>query len=187
MSVFCSTIEDYPSSIWLNEKILSIMEDFEDIDKVTRHQLIKLIKGGNAHATLNDALHNLPAKLRGIIPNGLPYSIWMLVDHIRIAQWDILKFSTNPQHQSPKWPDEYWPKNAIPKDDDEWDEAVEQIKSDRAKFIELFEDEEVNLFEPFQNEKNINLLREALLIADHNSYHTGQIILIRRLLGNWHS
>jgi len=162
------------------------MKDFDDIDKTTRIQLIKLIKGGNAHATIKDALHDLPAKLRGAVPAGLPYSIWMLVDHIRIAQWDILKFCTNPEHQSPKWPYEYWPKNSAPKDEDEWNEAVEQIESDKAKFIDLLEDEEISLFEPFKNEPNINLLREALLIADHTSYHTGQIIVIRRLLGDWH-
>jgi len=162
------------------------MEDFENIDRVTRYQLIKLINGGNAHATLKDALHGLPAKLRGAVPDGLPYSIWMLVDHIRIAQWDILKFSTNPEHQSPKWPDQYWPKHPEPKDEDEWNDAVDQIESDTAKFIELLEDPETNLFEPLPNERNINLLREALLIADHTSYHTGQIILIRRLLNDWH-
>jgi hypothetical protein len=162
------------------------MEDFEDVDKVTRHQLIKLITGGNAHATLKDALHALPAKLRGVVPDGLPYSIWMLVDHIRIVQWDILKFSTNPEHRSPKWPDEYWPKNPEPKDDDDWSDAIDQIESDRANFIELLEDPKINLFEPLPNEHEINLLREALLIADHTSYHTGQIILIRRLLNAWH-
>jgi hypothetical protein len=161
------------------------MEDYENIDGVTRHQLVKLLKGGNAHATLADALHNLPAKLRGVVPEGLPYSIWMLVDHIKIAQWDILKFSTNPEHQSPKWPDEYWPKNHEPKNEHEWDETIEQIQKDQAKFIDLLEDPETNLFEPFQNEHDITLLREALLIADHTSYHIGQIILIRRLLHNW--
>ncbi|OCX54153.1 ABC transporter [Mucilaginibacter sp. PPCGB 2223] len=163
------------------------MEDYENIDKVTRHQLIKLIKGGNAHASLHDALHDLPKKLRGVVPDGLPYSIWMLVDHIRIAQWDILKFSTNPEHQSPKWPEGYWPKHHEPQDDDEWNDTLEHIEIDRAKFIELLEDDELNLFEPFQNEPDINLLREALLIADHTSYHTGQIIMIRRLLGDWKS
>lgn len=163
------------------------MANFDDIDKETRQQLVKLLNGGNAHATLKEALHNLPDKLRGVVPHGLPYSIWMLVDHMRITQWDILKFSTNPEHQSPKWPDEYWPTNTAPNDDDEWDDAIEQIEHDRAKFIELIEDKEIDLFKRFANEyKDITLLREALLIADHNSYHTGQIILIRRLLGDWH-
>jgi hypothetical protein len=161
------------------------MKDFEDIDKVARLQLIELINGGNAHATLKDALHNLPVKLRGVVPDGLPYSIWMLVDHIRIAQWDILKFSTNPEHQSPKWPEEYWPKNASPKNDDEWSNSIDRIESDKTKFIELLKDPETNLFEPLPNERNITLLREALLIADHTSYHIAQIILIRRLLSAW--
>lgn len=163
------------------------MKDFENIDKVIRRQLVELISSGNAHATLKDALHNLPVKLRGIVPDGLPYSIWMLVDHMKITQWDILKFSTNPEHQSPKWPDEYWPKNTAPKDEDEWNDTIEQIESDRAKFIELLEDEVVDLYKRFENEyKDITLLREALLIADHASYHIGQIIVIRRLLGVWH-
>jgi hypothetical protein len=161
------------------------MEDYENIDKVIKKQLITLLNGGDAHATLEDALHGLPLKLRGVKPDGLPYSIWQLVDHIRIAQWDILKFSTNPDHQSPKWPDEYWPKNAAPEDEDEWSAAVDLIASDKAKFIELLEDENLNIFEPFQTENGQTLLREALLIADHTSYHVGQIILIRRLLNDW--
>jgi len=162
------------------------MEDYENIDAVMRKQLITLINGGNAHATLDDALHNLPAKLRGVKPDGLPYSIWQLLDHIRIAQWDILKFSTNPDHKSPKWPDEYWPKNSAPEDEQEWDDCLADIASDRAKVIALLEDPETNLYEPFPNENGINLLREALLIADHTSYHIGQIIILRRLLHDWH-
>ncbi len=162
------------------------MEDYENIDAVTRKQLITLINGGNAHATLDAALHNLPTKLRGVKPDGLPYSIWQLVDHIRITQWDILKFSTNPDHKSPKWPDEYWPKNAAPEDEQEWDDCLTEIAADRAKFIALLEDAETNLYEPFPNENDVDLLREALLIADHTSYHIGQIIILRRLLHDWH-
>jgi uncharacterized damage-inducible protein DinB len=157
----------------------------ESNEKITRKHLIDLITGGNAHATLDDALDNLPAGLRGIVPDGLPYSIWQLVAHIKIAQWDILEFCKDQKHKSPKWPDEYWLKDATPKDDADWDKTIKQIKSDAESFIALLNDPKSNLYEALPHGDGQTLLREALLIADHNSYHTGEIIMIRRLLGDW--
>ena len=148
-------------------------------------QLKDMLMAGNAHVSLNDAFKDVPQKIRGIVPDKLPYSIWQLAEHIRIAQWDILGFSSNPRHVSPKWPEEYWPKEKAPKDDAAWKKCIKQIKTDREAFIALLEDMETDLYKPFPHGDGQNLLREALLIADHNSYHVGEVIAIRRLLGDW--
>lgn len=150
-----------------------------------KKQLIKLIDGGNAHATFEQSVKGLSKENRGIRPQGLPYSVWELVEHLRIAQYDILDFSTNPDYKTINWPDDYWPKNAAPKDDNEWQKAIGQIAKDRAQFIGLISPEDADLFTPFDYGDGQNLLREALLIADHNSYHIGQIIVVRRLLNDW--
>jgi len=147
--------------------------------------LKELLAGGNAHATLDDAIEGLPKELRGAVPENMPYSIWQLVEHIRITQWDILEFSRDPKHKSPSWPDEYWPKDAAPPSEKAWKETLDKIKSDNKEFIKLLEDPEADLFAPFPHGDGQHLLREAILIGDHTSYHTGEIIVIRRLLGAW--
>jgi len=154
-------------------------------DAITRKHLIELITGGNAHATLDEALSNLPPELRGVKPDNLPYSIWQLAEHIRIVQWDILEFSKDQSHQSPKWPDEYWPKEAAPENDAAWDKTIGQIKKDADSFIALLNDTKNNLYEPLPHGDGQTLLREALLVGDHASYHTAEIIVLRRLLGAW--
>lgn len=146
-------------------------------------ELIKLLEGGGAHATLKDALDNLPADLRGVKPHNLPYSIWQLTEHIRIAQWDMLEFSKDGSHKSPKWPDDYWPKESSPANDDAWDKTLKQIDADRAEFIALLKSHDI--YEKIPHGDGQSILREALQIADHNSYHTSEIILLRRLLGAW--
>ena len=148
-------------------------------------QLKELILKGNAHATLEDALANIPKAALGKVPAKLPYSIWQLAEHIRITQWDILEFSKDAKHKSPKWPDEYWPKEKAPKEANAFEKCVKQIKKDRKEFITLLEKEDTDLYTPFPHGQGQNLLREAMLIADHTSYHVGEIIVIRRLLGNW--
>ena len=148
-------------------------------------QLKELITKGNAHPPLWRAVDNIPELLRGVVPEELPYSIWQLVEHIRIAQWDILEFSRNPKHVSPKWPEAYWPEERKPSTDEDWHNSIEQIRGHQAEFIALLEDESADLYKPFPHGNGQNLLREALVIADHNSYHTAEIIMIRRLLGNW--
>ena len=148
-------------------------------------QLKDLLLAGNAHVSLNNAFKDVPENIRGIVPDKLPYSIWQLAEHIRIAQWDILEFSHNPRHVSPKWPEGYWPKETAPKDEEAWKNCIIRIKKDREAFIALLEDPEVDLYKPFAHGDGQNLLREALLIADHNSFHVGEVIAIRRLLGDW--
>ncbi|TWR24559.1 DinB family protein [Mucilaginibacter achroorhodeus] len=146
-------------------------------------ELIKLLEGGGAHATLEDALEGIPAEKLGIKPHGLPYSIWQLAEHIRIAQWDMLEFSKDANHQSPKWPDDYWPKEAAPENPGDWDKTIAAIKADRKVFIELLRSGDIYAAIPHGDGQSI--LREALQVADHNSYHTSEIILLRRLLGIW--
>jgi hypothetical protein len=148
-------------------------------------ELIKLLEGGGAHATLKDALDNLPANLRGVKPNNLPYSIWQLAEHIRIAQWDMLEFSKDGGHKSPKWPDDYWPKESAPTDDAAWEKTIEQINADRDEFIALLKSHDI--YEKIPHGDGQSILREALQMADHTSYHTSEIILLRRLLGAWKS
>ena len=146
-------------------------------------ELSKLLLGGSAHADLKEALAGLPAELRGVKPDNLPYSIWQLVEHIRIAQWDMLNFCIDPNHQSPEWPCEYWPKETAPTNDDAWKDSIKQINSDRDEFISLVE--KSDLYGPIPGGNGQTILLEALQMADHAAYHIAEIVIIRRLLGAW--
>lgn len=144
-----------------------------------------LLNQGNAHVTLDDALEGIPFEILGETPGGLPYSIWQLAEHIRIAQFDILDFSRNAAYVYLKWPDDYWPKEYKPGSKRDWDHCVEQIKADRKAFVDLLYAGINKLYLPFEHGTGQTLLREALVLADHNSYHTGQIILLRKMLNAW--
>lgn len=154
----------------------------------TEHQIIvneivKLLRGGGAHIGLKDALKGLPADARGQTPDKLPYSIWQLVEHIRIAQWDMLQFSIDANHQSPKWPDDYWVKETAPADDTAWLDSLKQIDDDLEQFIDLLQKEDI--YKKIPNGDGQSILREALQIADHTAYHISEIVVIRRLQGNY--
>lgn len=147
-----------------------------------------LLDGGQAHATLDDAVKDFPEKLRGVVPEGLPYSGWQILEHLRITQHDILEFSDNADgsYKELKWPEEYWPKSAAPVNDAEWEKSIAAIKADRKTFDKLIHDaSDEELTTKFSWGDGQNLLREALLIADHNAYHVGELIVVRRLLGAW--
>jgi uncharacterized damage-inducible protein DinB len=146
-----------------------------------------LLNKGNAHASFEEAITDMPLDQLITTPNHLPYNIWQLVEHIRIAQWDIVEFCNNPSHKSPKWPDEYWVKGDQPVTVEQWEASLEQIRKDRQRFLALVEDPETDLFTTLPQGTGQTILKEALLIADHNAYHIGEIIVIRRLLGNWES
>ena len=155
-----------------------------------RKQLKSLLDGGQAHATFDQAVKNMPAKLQGIVPEGLPYSAWQLLEHIRIAQRDILEFSRNTDgsYRELKWPDEYWPQSPEPPDASAWQKSVEAIRADREAFERLLDSvDDEKLTRPFPWGNDQNLLREAFLIADHEAYHIGELVLLRRLLGAWKS
>jgi len=154
-------------------------------EKTLVKELAKLLQGGSAHADLKTALAGLPVKLRGVKPDKLPYSIWQLVEHIRIAQWDMLNFCMDPNHKSPKWPDEYWPKDPAPKSEEAWNDSIAQINNDMDEFIGVLE--HGDLYAKIPGGSGQTILLEALQLADHNSYHIGEIIAIRRLLDAWKS
>jgi hypothetical protein len=150
-----------------------------------REHLVQLLRGGHAHATFDAAIKGLPAELRGRAPTGLPYSPWQLLEHLRIAQWDILEFSRNPQHVSPEWPSGYWPAAAMPPSDAAWRRSVADFRRDLAEMEELVTSEQTDLYAVIPWGDGQTILREALLVADHNAYHLGELVVMRRLLGAW--
>ena len=154
-------------------------------DAALRRHLLWLLKGGHAHAYFDRALAGLPPKQRGVRPTGLPYSAWMLVEHMRIAQWDILEFSRNPRHVSPEFPAGYWPASEAPPSDAAWEESVRAFEKDLRALERLVKNPATNLCAPIPHGQGQTILREALLAADHNAYHIGQLVLVRRLLGAW--
>lgn len=156
-----------------------------DPDRALREHLINLLRGGGAHAGFDKAVSRMPANLRGTKPAGVPYSAWELLEHMRLAQWDILEFSRNPKHVSPEWPDGYWPKSAAPPDESAWENSVKQFRADLHAMEKLVEDPGTDLYARIPHGEGQTILREALLVADHNAYHIGELVFLRRLLGAW--
>ena len=147
--------------------------------------MIELLDGGSAHLDFEAAIADLPVELRGAKPPELPHSPWRLLEHMRIAQWDILRFSVDPNHVSPQFPAGYWPEGDGPPDPSAWDRSVEAFRSDLLSMKDLVADPKTDLFAPIAHGQGQTILREALLVADHNSYHLGQMVVVRRLLGAW--
>jgi uncharacterized damage-inducible protein DinB len=154
-------------------------------DKALREHLVKLLKGGEAHAGFEAGVKDFAVELREQVPEGAEHSAWQLLEHLRIAQHDILDFSTNPNYKEKEWPKEYWPADAAPPDAKAWDHAVHRYREDLKAMCALIEDEKTDLFAKIPHGKGQTILREALVLADHNAYHLGQIVLLRRLLGAW--
>ena len=154
-------------------------------DKALRQHVVNLLRGGHAHTDFDTAIKNLPAALRGNRPKGAEHSPWEILEHLRIAQWDILEFSRNPKHKSPDWPSEYWPSSPMPPDDKAWDKSVRAFRKYLNAVCALVEDPEIELFRKIPHGDGQTILREALLVADHNAYHLGELVLARRLLGAW--
>jgi hypothetical protein len=154
-------------------------------DAVLRDHLQKVLVWGDAHADWKRGLADIAAKLRGAKVPGAPYSAWELLEHVRIAQWDILEFCRNPKHASPEWPSGYWPKTSAPPSAADWEKSVNAFENDVASMVNLIGDPKTDLFTPLPHGTGQTVLREALLVADHNSYHLGQLVLLRRMLGAW--
>jgi hypothetical protein len=154
-------------------------------DASLRERLVELLNGGEAHVKLRDAIADFPAEKRGIVPNGLQHTAWQLLDHIRIALWDMVEFSRDAKHVSPDFPSGYWPETPAPPDDGAWDKSIRAIEKDMQAMIKLISDPRADLHAPFPWGDGQTLLREALLIADHNAYHIAQIVDVRRTLGIW--
>lgn len=147
-----------------------------------REMLVDAMRGHHAHLDFESAIKDFPAELRGRKPRGAPHTAWELLEHMRIAQRDILDFSRSPQHESPKWPEGYWPSTEAPRDARAWDRSVAAFKKDAREFNALVNDLQENLFRKFEHGSGQTLLREALLIATHNSYHLGQLVFLKKML-----
>jgi uncharacterized damage-inducible protein DinB len=154
-------------------------------DKILRKQLVELLSGRGAHIDWKATFGGIPPKLRGVRPGGLPYSVWDLLEHMRIAQWDILEFSRDAKHVSPDWPAGYWPSSQEQPSAKAWDKSLKSFARDLERMKKLVADRQSNLFAPIPHGTGQTILREALLVADHNAYHLGQVLTVRRILGIW--
>lgn len=150
-----------------------------------RQHVLDLLRGRNAHADFDSAVADFPSRLRGVKPPGAPHTGWQLLEHMRIAQWDILEFSRDPKHKSPQWPEGYWPKSEVPPNAAAWNNSLRSFRADWKAMAKLVADKKTDVFAKIPHGNGQTILREALLVADHNAYHLGQMVLLRRLLGAW--
>ena len=150
-----------------------------------RQHLIELLQGGGAHAKFEDVVPKVPANLRGTKPANFPHSPWMILEHMRLAQWDILEFSRNSKHVSPKWPEGYWPASEAPANTAAWNESIKKFRADLDAMQDLVRNPKTDLFAKIPGGDGQTILREALLVADHNAYHLAQVVDVLRLLGAW--
>jgi hypothetical protein len=154
-------------------------------DAALREHLVDLLKGGGAHVHFMDAIDEFPERKRGPYAKGLPHTGWQLLEQVRLAQWDILEFSRNPKHVSPDFPEGYWPKTPGPPNDAAWDKSVKEFQRDLRGMVSLVANSKTDLCARIPHGQRQTILREALLLADHNAYHLGQLVNLRRALGAW--
>jgi len=154
-------------------------------ERVLREHLVRLLSKEQAHSGFESAVADFPAGLRAVKVPHSPHTPWQLLEHMRIAQWDILEFCRNPRHVSPSYPEGYWPPTDSPPDGAAWERSVSTFCADLRAMIDLVRDPKTNLFARIPHGQGQTVLREAMLVADHNSYHIGQIILLRRMAGAW--
>ncbi len=154
-------------------------------DRSLRQHLVDLLKGGNAHARFDEVIAGISPRLRGQKPRGFPHSPWMLLEHMRIAQWDILEFSRNKNHVSPDWPRGYWPRSEAPPSSAAWNASIKRFRKGLKAMQSLVANPKTDLCARIPWGEGQTILREALLVADHNAYHLGQLVDVRRLLGAW--
>jgi uncharacterized damage-inducible protein DinB len=156
-----------------------------DSTKTTRKLLLEQLEGGNAHVDFKQAVLGITYKQAGINVEGVPHTIWELIEHIRIAQDDILEFCKNPQYRAMDWPEDYWPQKSSPDNREQFEESIKAVLDGVEEMRELVRDPDNDLQSIFDHGDGQTLFREAMLIVDHNAYHIGQIVMIRRLLGSW--
>jgi len=154
-------------------------------EKALREQLVKFLDWRDAHVGFDAAVKGIPPRLRGVVPEGWEYSAWQLVEHVRIAQADILEFCVNPKYKEKKWPDDYWPKSPAPRGAAAWSASIAAYRRDRKAFQQLAANRKIDLFATIPHGTGQTCLREILLVVDHASYHVGQIVTLRRQLGIW--
>ena len=154
-------------------------------DQKLREHVVYLLRGGGAHISVDEVVADWPVNLRGVKPAGAAHTAWQLVEHMRIAQWDIVEFSRNAKHVSPEFPSGYWPATEAPPDAAAWEKSLSAFRADLKAMEQLVEDPKTDLFARIAHGEGQTILREALLVADHNAYHLGQLVMLRRLLGTW--
>jgi hypothetical protein len=155
-------------------------------ETVIRSQVAALLAWKDAHVDFDAAVDGIPPDARGTRPENLPYSPWQLLEHLRITQHDILDFCRNADYEEMEWPDDYWPASSEPPDEESWDESIRGYKEDRAALQKMASDPGVELTDRIPHGEGQTYLRELLLVADHTAYHLGELVVVRRLLGNWH-
>ena len=158
-----------------------------DVNAALRAQLVRFLDSHDAHADFDAAVEGIPEHLRGVQPKGLPYSAWQLLEHLHLAQHDILDFCVNPSYREMAWPDDYWPKGPEPPSAAAWDGSIAAYRQDRDAMMRLAQDPAIDLFATIPHGSGQTYLREILLVVDHAAYHVGQLVLVRRLLGVWPS
>lgn len=154
-----------------------------DNEQALRDHIVRLLDWGHAHIKFDDAVKDFPPELRGVRPPNGPHSAWELLEHLRLAQWDILEFSRDAKHVSPQFPDGYWPPTPAPPSDDAWNESIAAVRRDLDALIAITRDPSTDLYARIPHGDGQTILREILLAADHNAYHLGQLVYVRRLLG----
>jgi hypothetical protein len=154
-------------------------------DQVIREQLLALLRGGNAHMGFDEAVADFPVEHINSQPPHVPYTPWHLLEHVRIAQWDILEFIRNPQHISPDWPEGYWPAPTEQADPARWQATLQAFRADLQALQDLVMDPQTDLSAPLPHAPGYTIFREILLVADHNAYHIGEFAILRQVMGTW--
>lgn len=154
-------------------------------DAVVRRELLALLEGGNAHMEFNEAIDRFPiGKINARAPH-VPYTPWHFLEHMRIAQWDILEFIRNPKHVSPDYPEGYRPRPDQRADAAQWEKTVNGFRADLRALEQIVKDDKTDFFAPIPHAKNYTIFREILVAADHNAYHIGEFALLRQVLDIW--
>ena len=152
-----------------------------------KRRMASLLQGEGAHLQIADAVHGFPEALMNTAPDHVPYTFWHQLEHIRICQWDIFHYILEPNHVSPEWPGGYWPAWSVSADRAAWDGTLKDYHSDLGEFIQLLERDGIDLFEPVVHNAGRSILGSALIVADHTSYHLGEFVMGRQMLGAWKS
>ena len=154
-------------------------------DQVVREQLLFLLRGGNAHMSFDQAVADFPIERINSLPPNVSYTPWHLLEHIRIAQWDILEFTRDPDHVSPRWPEGYWPSPDEQADEVKWETTISDFRADLRALQDMVEDSSTDLYAPLGHATDYTVLREILLVADHNAYHIGEFAVLRQVMDTW--
>jgi hypothetical protein len=154
-------------------------------DQAVRDQLLDLLRGGNAHISLEQAVEDFPPESMNASPPRVDYTCWHLLEHIRVAQWDILEFIRNPDHASPPWPEGYWPAPDERADPKRWEATLDALREDNLELQKLVAAPDTDLYTDLPHAPGYNILREILVVADHNAYHIGEFAILRQVMGTW--